>query len=421
MEQSYIYKYWFPENFDGDLYIVCPKDASPTKDASLFAEQYAFLDNFDDKDLLLLIYGFVSKYYPMAHIHYTYSNQYIKNFPTDWAQKNLIILGGLSWGHEVARRFMLHGLKKVYKNSANIDMPPVFYAIKNTQDGWKSIRRKICATRCKRFDEECDCRVNHSLCVWKTSTQVEPETMVVKTGSVIISEDEIRRLEKDDILKQEIDSRITMDASGQKWVNGCVVEDVGVFAAFQNPFDDIHDEYSKTRVIMISGAHTFGGVGAFRTFNVENNTAKNNYRELDKFLEGNGNDFIAYFPVEIDEAARTCNQCAELKAEKNFISLVTPKQQEALSSEAVEDLEALKEDIAQLDKALQRYIKAKTQLTGEAKNLHESKRVKAERLYEKVASIQTALDEIKTQSEFDLKFNALKVEFEAVRTEWHKK
>ena len=405
---DYIYKYWFPRDVK-EIYIIVSRDGDPADGANVWSDDYAYLDSFGDKDLLFLVYGYLCKYYPEAQIQYVYSSV---DCQRDLIGKNLLVLGGPSARHGVARKFMHDALREIFKNCSGIDKPPILYSIKQDAEGydfWSQIKKTVCYDKCKLYDERFDCRTHHEICVWKKSEQTEPEVMCLERGDITVTHEEAMRLsDKDERHRKKSNPEGVT-------ITECIKRDIGVFIAFQNPYSTTA---IKSRVIMINGAHTFGGVGAFTTFNVENNTAKSNYDELDKFLEGKGSDFIAYFPIEVDNYARTCKQCAELKAEKNFISLVTPKQQEALSSEAVEDLEALKEDIAQLDKALQRYIKAKTQLTGEAKNLHESKRVKAERLYEKVASIQTALDEIKTQSEFDLKFNALKVEFEAVRTEW---
>lgn len=315
---DFVYKYWFPRNFNEEIFIVCPQDSSSTYDANMWSDDYAYLDSFGDKDLLFLVYGFICKYYPQAQVHYSFSSQYKKEHPNDWKQKNLIILGGASWNHEVTRTFMHDALRKLYRDNTGIDKPPILYSIKNNREGWKQVKQKVC-DGCIMLED--DCRGDHSFCIWyKSNDPTKPEFESIERG--IMREiaastpaklqekvNEVRRH-----LSQEQQKRISSDTDGRYFIASCISKDIGIFAAFQNPYN------KKNRVIMINGAHTFGGVGAFRTFDVNKEVALQNYQLLESVLLHKGKDFIAYFPVEVDDTALICDQCTRIKTE-NIISL----------------------------------------------------------------------------------------------------
>lgn len=315
---DYIYKYWFPKNYDGEIFIVCPKDSSISYDANIWSDEYAYLDSFGDKDLLFFVYGFICKYYPNAKIRFSFSKQYMNEHPNDWKEKNLIILGGTSWGHVVVRTFMHEILRDVYKDASDVDRPPVLYAIKNDQEGWREIRQKICSG-CKYFNA--DCRRDHSICIWKDSGDVPLTASIERTIKREIVEApaklKAKVAEVRNHLSADEQNRIVYDEyEGRYYIKDCISKDIGVFAAFQNPFE------KRNRVIIINGSHTFGGVGAFRTFDIEKDIAIKNYETLDAFLNNKGNDFISYFHVNIDDTAVICDQCAKI-SEENIISLCT--------------------------------------------------------------------------------------------------
>lgn len=315
---DFVYKYWFPKGFSEEIYIVCPRDSSLTYDANMWSDDYAYLDSFGDKDLLFLVYGFICKHYPQAKVHYSFSSQYKKEHPNDWKQKNLIILGGASWSHEVTRTFMHDALRKIYNNNTGIDKPPVVYSIKNNKEGWKQVKQKVCDS-CLMLQE--NCREDHSLCIWAQSSDLnKPLCKSIERAITreIVAPTPLKLQEKvDEVsrhLSEDQQQRIYSDSDGRYLIKDCISKDIGLFAAFQNPYN------KRSRVIMINGAHTFGGVGAFRTFDVDKDIAIKNYQMLDSELSSKGKDFISYFMVEVDDTALICDQCTELKAE-NIISL----------------------------------------------------------------------------------------------------
>lgn len=323
--EDYIYRYWFPENFNGDIYIVCPRDTTTTYDANIWSDEYAYLDNFGDKDLLFLVYGFICRYYPLAHVHYFFADRYKKDHLNDWKSNNLIILGGPSWYHEISREFMYDALKSVYEKVSNFKMPPIMYAIKNTYDGWKELRAKVCSKTCKKYDANYDCRANHEICVWKSIISGEPEiysperncTREITASSQKKLNDLIKQIE-DHLNQSNQQHRLTQNSDGEYKITECLSSDIGIFAAFQNPYN------INNRVIMISGAHTFGGVGAFRSFDISDENSRqnalSNYKLLGNALKNNGYDFISYFSMPIDDSAYILNQSVKLD-QKNVISL----------------------------------------------------------------------------------------------------
>ncbi len=333
IKRKYVYKYWFPEDYSGTIYIVCPKDSSPSYDAYSWSDEFADIDSCGDKDLLLNVYGFVCKYYPKAKIERYYVDRYIAECSTYWKKNNMIILGGPAYPHEVCIEFMYRALRNMYRKSTGIDHPPVIHSLKNQQERWRriSVGSKsapgIC-TGCSFLKEASDpsasCRDEHTFCIWREKGAT-PEFLDVECNHTLLVHDpskSIKNLEKEvrNHLHEEEKGRLRKDGDNL-YIDRCVSKDVGFFAAFENPYDDQHGTYSKTRVIMINGKHTFGGVGAFSAFDVEHNVISvENYKALEGFLNEKTKDFISYFHVDIDMNARTCTQCPIL-TERNFIAL----------------------------------------------------------------------------------------------------
>ena len=407
--EDYIYKYWFPKEIK-EIYIISSKDAVLADEANIWSDDYAYLDSFGDKDLLFLVYGLICKYYPNTKIQYVYSSV---NCQRELMDKNLIVLGGPSARHGVAREFMHTKLREIYKNATGIDKPPILYSIKSDvlgSDFWMRIKSEVCGGKCKKFNDiTFDCRKNHEICIWKRNEQEEPEFMDIKRGDIIVTKEEASNLSDSDKMHKKINN------SEGVIITECIKRDIGVFAAFTNP----NSKSMTDRVIMISGAHTFGGVGAFKTFNAENDISLKNYRELDTFLEGiGGTDFISFFPIDVDSYARTCNQCAELKASENFISLVTQKQVEKLTLEDRNKLENLKEQVKEFESNLKNFIKSNPTIEGEAQKRHISKKNLAIELLSKVTNINQVLNQINQQTDFNVKFLILQKEFNTTHNEW---
>lgn len=405
--EDYIYKYWFPNNFSGDIYIVCPRDTTPTYDANIWSDEYAYLDNFGDKDLLFLVYGFICRYYPLAHVHYFFADRYKRDHLNNWKTNNLIILGGPSWYHEISREFMYEALKHTYEKVSKIKIPPIMYAIKNTYEGWRELRSKVCSEICKKYSVDYDCRADHEICVWRSIVSGEPEiysperhcTREITAPSPKMLKDLIRQV-KEELAQSDQQYRLMQNSDGQYKICECLSSDIGIFAAYQNPYN------INNRVIMISGAHTFGGVGAFRSFDISDENSKqdaiSNYRLLDMVLQDNGYDFISYFSMPIDDSAYILNQSVKLKQE-NVISLCDNDNDIA----RYEDVGILQESIAKLYQDVDNILLINVKTEFDIKLFDVAKYIK-----DSLSSIQPNVNIRMTQTDytrFQAKVNSLKL------------
>lgn len=106
--KAFLYKYWFPEDVK-EIFIVCPKDYPTTCDASMCADNYSYCDNFGDKDLLLLSYGLISKYYQNTKVYYKYAEKFIQENIDSWKKKNILVIGGPSYHHPVSAFLCMKG------------------------------------------------------------------------------------------------------------------------------------------------------------------------------------------------------------------------------------------------------------------------------------------------------------------------
>lgn len=80
-----IHDFWFNSEAK-DIYIVCSREANPPKWAYKYHNNYAYSDNFGDKDLLFYLYGLMSKYYPNTNIHFYFSEDYMEKI-RGWEEK----------------------------------------------------------------------------------------------------------------------------------------------------------------------------------------------------------------------------------------------------------------------------------------------------------------------------------------------
>jgi hypothetical protein len=81
--------FWFEENVR-EIHVVCGPEPEKTRFASSDADDYLFVDNFDDRDALFDVTAYLSRAYPNAKIlRHTSSN-----VPSDVWESNLVLLGG---------------------------------------------------------------------------------------------------------------------------------------------------------------------------------------------------------------------------------------------------------------------------------------------------------------------------------------
>ena len=344
VDDDYIYKYWFPKGYSGEICIVGQRDPARSYDSNAWSDQYAYIDNFGDKDLFFLVYGFVCRYYPKADIKYYYSENYIAEHRNNWKTHNLIVIGGPSSKHRVARYYMHDVLSRINFKLYGINMPPIMYTIKNT-NAWLESKASICGL-CSEHDENYHCDSNRAFCIWKSSSPNKPireldSESIKRDNKREIPRNNVRRIIKD-IKTNGDSSRLVQDADNDYWMTNCISQDVCFFAAFQNPDNE------SNRIILINGLHTLGGVGAFKSFDLSDNdtcnVALDNYRLIDSVLGGLGIDFVSYFSVKIDEQAYILNQCTRL-SEHNLITLCSGLSEPIANYGDIQDLKAKLSDL----------------------------------------------------------------------------
>lgn len=264
-----VYELWFPKTVT-KIYIVVKRESDPPQDAYAFSKEYMYLDRMGDKDLILYTYAFLSKYYPNTNIEICISEDFIKR--ADYEKNNLVILGGPSSNHEVCQQFMnTEVLSKCFKYPPN--------AVKKSE---------ICGN-CPHIKDECG---RECVCIDRTLYEYQ-------SGSVIVDKIEAERA------KIPNNRVINLD-NGKVQVVDCVIVDKSIFASIINPFKP------DKRVILISGIHCMGGVGAFRAFDASTHQSVENYQYYRDKLAG-VKEFAAVFDVNINPRSGTPIACPVLE------------------------------------------------------------------------------------------------------------
>lgn len=264
-----VYEVWFPKTVK-KIYIVVKRDSDPPQDAYAFSKEYKYLDRMGDKDLILYTYVFLSRYYPDANIEICISEDFIKR--ADYEKNNLVILGGPSSNHEVCQQFMAASVI-----SKHLKYPP------------NEVRKVELCGKCPHIKDTCQ---RESICI-------DNELYYYQSGSVIVD-----RIEAE---KAKIpENRVKSLENGKVQVLDCVMVDKSIFASIFNPFSQ------DKKVILISGIHCMGGVGAFRAFDAASRQSIDNYEYYKEKIAGT-REFVAVFNVEINPRSGTPIACPNLK------------------------------------------------------------------------------------------------------------
>lgn len=295
-----VYEVWFPKNVK-NIFIVVKRDSNPPEDAYAFSKEYKYLDRMGDKDLILYTYVFLSRYYPNANIEICISEDFIKR--ADYEKNNLVILGGPSSNHEVCQQFMATSVI-----SKHLRYPP------------NEVRKVELCGKCLHIKDFCP---RESICI-------DNELFYYQSGSVIVD-----RIEAE---KAKIpENRVNSLGNGKVQVLDCVMVDKSIFASIINPFSQ------DKKVILISGIHCMGGVGAFRAFDTVSQQSIDNYRYYKEKIAG-AKEFIAVFDVEINPRSGTPIACPRLK--ENILFNLDDEKSVIIGTEfKVDDKEELEFDL----------------------------------------------------------------------------
>lgn len=287
-----IHDFWFNSNAK-EIYIVCSRESNPPKWAYKYSNNYAYSDNFGDKDLLFYLYGLMSKNYPNSTIYFYFSDDYMEKV-RNWEQKNILIVGGPNSRNEISKFGMYDALMKrldyVYElddKKSYLIYPPKPENELREWENKKYTKEKICKN-CSNSLKYCP---RLSLCINNNNSTsfVLPEfydELIIYTNDA-------------DDAKIENERRCRDIANGKKVaITGCVKKDVGFFASFANPYDSM----KENKIVMLSGLHTFGGVGVYNALSAQTKYSVENYNLLYYSLIGRENrDFMTYFEVEVSE------------------------------------------------------------------------------------------------------------------------
>lgn len=287
-----IHDFWFNPTAK-DIYIVCSREADPPKWAYKYSNNYAYSDNFGDKDLLFYLYGLMSKNYPNSDIYFYFSEDYMEKI-RNWEQKNILIVGGPNSRNQTSKFGMYEALQKRISMLANGAEPTVslLYPPKpeNEIRDWENRRycKESVCKNCSKYYEVCP---RLSLCI-NTNNEVRFVLPEYYDELIIPSADA-------DDAKIDESRRCRVIANGRKVaISGCVKKDVGFFSSIDNPFDSM----KGSRIVMLSGLHTFGGVGVFNALSAQTKHSIDNYNLLYYSLIGRENhDFMTYFEIDISE------------------------------------------------------------------------------------------------------------------------
>lgn len=293
MNQNPIHDFWFDKSVE-EIYIVTMRESMPKKDAYKISNDYAYCDNCGDLDLLFGAYGLLNRFYPNAKISFFYAEDF-KRTVRDWEKKNILVLGGPNTKNDVCRFFMYEALPKIYADLENyghspkvkIIYPPKSASAQALGESKKYSKEYICAG-CAKISQDCP---RTALCKKYSDGRIEIiEPQYDEAVAYTLNSDRERDLYQ---------SRILESIDGQTVIlSGCLSYDIGFFACFSN----IYDEHNRNRIVMINGAHTFGGVGVLHAVDAQSKKSLRNYNLIAYELFGQANkDFVCHFNVEVSE------------------------------------------------------------------------------------------------------------------------
>lgn len=287
-----IHDFWFNSEAK-DIYIVCSREANPPKWAYKYHNNYAYSDNFGDKDLLFYLYGLMSKYYPNTNIHFYFSEDYMEKI-RGWEEKNILIVGGPNSRNQISKFGMYEVLRQKIKSISDGSQPIVslLYPPKLESEARDWENRRYCketlCKNCSNFLKECP---RLSLCI---NIDNDVRFIMPEYYDELI----IPTIDANDA-KVEENRRCREISNGKKVaISGCVKKDIGFFSSLDNPFDSM----KGSRIVLLSGLHTFGGVGVFNALSAQTKHSIDNYNLLYYSLIGRENrDFMTYFEIDVSE------------------------------------------------------------------------------------------------------------------------
>ena len=266
---DFIYKYWFPKNTRKKIWIISSRVKTPPQWAYVLSKDYSYLDQLGDKDLIFHTTKFLSRMYPKVEIEVISSFEFASQ--NGARTDNLLILGGPRWNNKISAQYMWNNrIKNIFR------YPPPFD------------KKSIVCGDCKL----CGCEpVDYNL-------NREKICIHYSDGSQKFLNCELQDIVVDDLYWYGDEEHIyasRINALGNTYlIKDCPKTDYGFFAAFSND-NAIGNDCS--RIVMINGIHTFGGLGALYSF-IDNDTAFRNYELISSTSKYD--DFFCYMRVEVN-------------------------------------------------------------------------------------------------------------------------
>ena len=238
-----------------DIYIICSKEPELPANASVYSPEYQYVNNFADKDLLLYVYGFLSKIYSNAKIYikYPYEYKFESNAGRRFMQDNLVLIGGPAT-NSILRKVLYDENCPITKYTKVI-FPPSTEKERENED-----IRACC--NCPHFKDgtgKIVCERSKNFCKIEEIKQIDNRVFALKGNPIYTNKFET--YSSDNLL----------------------IEDYGMFAALENFYSTSH------RIVIISGSHSLGALGAFKSYVPLDNsvasqrTIDNNYSKVNEY------------------------------------------------------------------------------------------------------------------------------------------
>ncbi|MDR3216496.1 MAG: hypothetical protein LBT55_03665 [Clostridiaceae bacterium] len=283
-----IYKYWFKEDAE-EIIIICSKEPNLPKNAYVYSNEYQYINNMADKDLLMQTQAFLCKYYPNAKILTYYPYQYRTNRGAEFLRQNLVLLGGSATNSIVGEiledsRFLI---------SQTFVFPP---STKERFDGRNEKKSlcKDCNFNLTPVDQEFNCRRSKNYC--------QPDKVEIKSNHKIVVKSGTPKylcaIEDIDVPKK-ISKKIK--SNNEK----LVICDYGMFAAFDN---SCNSTGGTKRIVLVSGTHSSGALCALDSFAMtsraqgdssENERIKGNYEKVKEKLGEDEKNILVFAKADI--------------------------------------------------------------------------------------------------------------------------
>lgn len=289
-----IHDFWFNKNAK-DIYIICSRVAKPPKDAYKYSNDYAYFDNFGDKDSLLTVFGILARSYPYSTIQCYYAEDFTEKI-RDWQQKNIVIIGGPNSRNPVCQTFAYEALIKKYNDcnsTRRLIYPPKTASMLKPEES-RFYKREVICSGCPKI-HECP---RLALCLKENGypTLILPEVW----EEIIVASSELDVSQIDPTRKV-----IKISNTNKVAISGYVKKDIGFFASFINPYD----KNKENRIVMIGGLFTLGVFGTCQVMSPTNKRAIEIYNSLYyEFIGKASHEFVTYFDIDISPQRDTsCN------------------------------------------------------------------------------------------------------------------